>query len=228
MARTLYELDIVESPFVWRSKYALAHKGLDYESRRTAFTDIPSVCGGKHKTVPILVDENGTETCDSLAIATYLDETYSDQAPLFDNGDKARTEEIEGLLGQYGLKGFFPLYIHDIWSSLPEKDATYFRKSREERFSAKLEDMCANREERLPASRAGLATLHDALGGKQWFSGDAPAYPDYVVLAFFAFLKGCAKIPPLAADDPFVDYINRGFALYGGIGEKITGGPIAA
>lgn len=228
MTRTLYELENVESPFAWRSKYALAHKGLDYTSRRTAFTDIPDICDGRHKSVPVLVDEDGTETCDSLAIAHYLDKTYPDQAPLFANGSTARTEEIEGLLGAHGFKAFFPLYIHDIWAGLPEKDAVYFRKSREERFGATLEELSANREERLAASREGLAPLRDALGDSQWFSGDAPAYPDYVTLAFFAWLKGCAKTPPLAADDPLVDYINRGFALYGGIGEAVKGGPIAA
>ncbi len=227
MTRKLYELENVESPFAWRSKYALAHKDLEFTSHRTAFTDIPNVCGGQHKSVPILVDENGTETCDSLSIAKYLDETYP-EAPLFTNSSTARTEEVEGLLGQHGFKAFFPLYIHDIWAGLPEKDAIYFRKTREERFGASLEELSANREERLPQAREGLAPLREALGDKQWFNGDAPAYPDYVVLAFFTWLKGCAKTPPLAADDSLVDYIHRGFALYNGIGEEVKGGPMAA
>ena len=228
MSRIHYELANVESPFAWRSKFALAHKGLAYESRRTAFTDIPTICEGRHKTVPVLVDEDGTETCDSMAIATYLDDKYESASPLLGGERQARTEEIEGLLGAHGFKAFFPLFILDIYNGLPEKDASYFRESREKRFGATLEDLSANRDERLPAAREGMQPLRDALGDKQWYNGDNPGYTDYVVLAFFAWLKGCAKTPPLAAGDPLQDYVERGFALYDGLGNTIQGGPLAA
>ena len=35
------------SPFVWRIRYALAHKGLDYETEPVAFTGIRKIHGGK-------------------------------------------------------------------------------------------------------------------------------------------------------------------------------------
>jgi len=227
MSRTLYELENIESPFVWRTKYALAHKGLAYDVQRTAFTDIPGICGGRHETVPILADEDGSETNDSIAIAAYLDDTYPDTPTLLGNGGLARTEEIEGLLGA-GFQGFFPLYIKDIWAGLPEKDAAYFRSTREARFGATLEDLSANRDARLPDARAALDPLRSALGSAPWFAGEAPGYADYIVLAFFAWLKGCASTPPLAAGDPLLAYIDRGFALYGGIASAIEGGPLAA
>lgn len=228
MPRTLYELENVESPFVWRSKYALAHKGLAYVSKPTAFTDIPGIGNGTHTSVPMLVDDSGVETGDSKTIAAYLDATYPDTAPLLDPAGLARADEVNALIAKVGFGGFFPLYIKDIWTGLPEKDAAYFRASREERFGATLEDLSANRAARLPDARAGLAQLRDELGDNQWFCGDAPGYADYIVLAFFAWLKGCATTPPLAAGDVLVDYVQRGFALYGGIGETIEGGPIAA
>lgn len=227
MPRIHYELENVESPFAWRSKFALAHKGLAYEERRTAFTEIPNICGGRHKTVPILVDENGTETCDSLAISSYLDETYADAPPLLAGNLAARADEINTLLGA-GFANFFPLYITDIWSGLPEKDATYFRSSREARFNTSLEGLAENREARLPDARKALDPLRAALAEASWFSGDAPAHADYCVLAFFAWLKGCATTPPLAAGDPLADYVARGFALYDGLGETIKGGPLSA
>lgn len=227
MARTLYELANVESPFVWRNKFALAHKGLAYNSHRTAFTDIPNVCGGRHKTVPILVDEDGTESSDSLAISTYLDHTYPDAPSLLGDELGARAEEIGTLIGA-GFQNFFPLYIKDICDGLPEKDAAYFRSTREARFNATIEDLCVNRESRLPQARKALDPLREALGDAPWFAGQTPAHADYIVLAFFAWLKGCATTPPLDAGDMLVDYIQRGFALYGGIGEAIEGGPIAS
>lgn len=228
MTRTLYELENVESPFVWRAKYALAHKGLAYEARPIGFTAIPDTCDGRHPTVPFLVDENGDETCDSMNIAAYLDEAYPDAPSLLGHGALERVGQIEKILGQTGFPNFFPLYIRDIWAGLPEKDAAYFRATREKRFGTTLEALSDNREARLIEARAALAPLRAELAGVDWFHGDAPGYGDYIVLAFFAWLKGCAGTPPLAADDPLVDYINRGFALYGGIGETIEGGPLAA
>ena len=227
MARILYELENVESRFVWRSKYALAHAGLSYESRPTAFTDIKNVCGGRHKTVPILVDEDGTEICDSLSILSYLKDTYPDAPSFFGPNGHAQAAYIEDLLGKTGFPNFFPLYIVDIWAGLPEKDAVYFRSSREERFGATLENLSTNRAGRIDAARKQLDPFRDELTKAPWLSGAMPGYSDYIVLAFFAWLKGCATLPPLAVGDPLVEYVNRGFALYDGIGQNIKGGPIA-
>lgn len=227
MPRTLYELANVESPFVWRSKFALAHKGLAYETQRAAFTDIPNTLGGRHKTVPILVDANGTEICDSLEIVAYLDKTYPNAPALLAGPDKIRAEEINALLGQTGFPAFFPLYIRDIWAGLPEKDAAYFRSTREERFNTTLETLSADRDTRLEEARASLAPLRDQIAKAPWFSGAAPGYADYIILAFFAWLKGCATTPPLSSDDPLLAYIERGFALYEGLGDQIEGGSLA-
>ena len=177
--------------------------------------------------MPFLVDDDGSETCDSIGIAAYLDDTYPDAPSLLEAGDLERAQEIEGILGKTGFPNFFPLYIKDIWAGLPEKDATYFRSTREAKFGATLEELSANREDRLPAARASLDPLRAELEGMPWLNGDAPGYADYIVLAFFAWLKGCASTPPLATGDPLVDYIDRGFALYGGIGHAIEGGPLA-
>ena len=225
MPRTLYELADVESPFVWRSKFALAHKQLDYESVRLGFTEIPTSCEGRHKTVPILVDNDGSEVCDSLKIATYLDETYP-EAPALLGVNLSRAREIDGMINSAVFPGFFPLYIYDVWACLEGDQAAYFRKSREERFGATLEEISANRAERLPAARAALNPLRDEIAKAPWLSGNAPSYADYIVLAFFAWIKAAATIPPLAADDPIADYVARGFALYDGLGESISGGAL--
>lgn len=226
MPRTLYELANVESPFVWRAKYALAHKGLAYQTQRTAFTAIATTCEGRHPTVPFLVDENGSETCDSMHIAAYLDDAYPDTPSLLGDGALERAQEIEGILGKTGFPNFFPLYIHDIWAGLPEKDAAYFRSSREARFGTTLESLSAEREARLPAARAALDPLRAEIAKAPWLNGDTPGYADYIVLAFFAWLKGCATTPPLAKGDPLLAYIDRGFALYGDIAKGIDGGPL--
>jgi hypothetical protein len=60
MAVVLYDLvgrdDRRFSPHCWRTRMALAHKGLAYEARATRFTDIPRIGNGQVKTVPAIAD----------------------------------------------------------------------------------------------------------------------------------------------------------------------------
>ena len=54
----LYELvlenGISASPYVWRIRYALAHKGLPCEPIAVGFTEISKILDGRFKTVPII------------------------------------------------------------------------------------------------------------------------------------------------------------------------------
>ncbi len=71
----LYELALADgrsaSPFVWRIRYALAHKGIPFETVYLGFTDIPRAFGGKFKTVPIL-EYGDTALAESWDIARIL------------------------------------------------------------------------------------------------------------------------------------------------------------
>src|SRR5215475_10787097 len=70
------------SPFVWRIKYAIAHKGFAVASVPVGFTAIKQILDGKYQRLPI-IDDAGTIVPDSWAIADYLDRTYPDRPPLF-------------------------------------------------------------------------------------------------------------------------------------------------
>ncbi len=226
MPRKLLELASVESPFVWRTKYALAHKGLAYETVRLGFVDIPKTCEGRHKTVPILVEDDGTEVCDSWDIAAYLDDTYPDN-PLFEGLGYERAREIDGLIGQHAFPAFFPLYIGDVLGKLDAENAHYFRTTREARFGTTIEQLSAGRDGVLPDARKAIEPLRAEITKADWLHGDGPGYGDYIVLAFFAWIKAAATTPPLEAGDPLLDYIARGFGLHGGIGAQLTGGALA-
>jgi len=70
------------SPYCWRTRLALAHKGLDFEHRGTAFTAIPAVGGADYRTVPI-IEDGGQMIGDSARIADYLEAQYPDRPSLF-------------------------------------------------------------------------------------------------------------------------------------------------
>ena len=77
MTRTLYDLtgayDLRFSPNCWRSRMALAHKGLDVECEPCRFTEKDKLAFSGQTRVPVLRDGD-TVVSDSWAIACYLED----------------------------------------------------------------------------------------------------------------------------------------------------------
>jgi Glutathione S-transferase, N-terminal domain len=76
----LYELVLENgysmSPFVWRIRYALAHKGIAFESLPLGFTDISKTFDERFKTLPV-IEHADTMLGESWDIAEYLYGTRS-------------------------------------------------------------------------------------------------------------------------------------------------------
>jgi hypothetical protein len=70
------------SPFVWRTKFALAKKELAYENVAVGYLDIPNIGPGTLTPVPIL-QSNDTFIEDSWLIAEWLDRTYPNHPAIF-------------------------------------------------------------------------------------------------------------------------------------------------
>lgn len=218
----LYELVIENgcpiSPYVWRTAFALAHKGLSRESIPVGFCDIPAIAGGGYKTVPI-IEDGATVICDSWAIADYLDQTYPDR-PLFASAsERSLAEFFDNWFLLDVMRRMFGLYVLDIHDQARPEDQDYFRRSREGFLNgAPLETIVSDRESRVPALREALAPLRMALSSRPWIGGAQPGYADYIALGGFLWAASVATLPPLANDDPLLDWLNRGFDLYGGLG----------
>jgi glutathione S-transferase len=214
MPVTLYDLagadpDRRFSPFCWRSKMALTHKGLAVETVPWRFTEkdkLPQPNAGR---VPVLVD-GGRVVHDSTAIADYLETQYPYRPSLF-GGDSARalTRFVQNwteTVLQPALIGFVVLDIHA--HSAPQ-DQPYFRQSREERLGATLEDVVKNREARLPAFRDNLAPLRRTVERQKFLCGDAPGYADYVVFGAFQWARAISDFELLAGNDPVTAWRGR-------------------
>ena len=93
MARQLFDLvgrDASRpfSPYCWRTRMALAHKGLEVESIPWRFTEKQAIAPHGSDKVPVLLDGE-TTVADSWVIANYLEDTYPDHPSLF-GGDGGR------------------------------------------------------------------------------------------------------------------------------------------
>jgi glutathione S-transferase len=219
---TLYDLQLATgctiSPFVWATKYALKHKGFEIESVPGGFTGILERTGGRSERLPVIVDD-GKWVLDSWLIAEYLDERYPERPPLFSGASmKLLTKFLEGWLWTTAIRPWFGCYIKDYRDlSLPQ-DHEYVTRSRENMLGRKLEEVVVGREDRLPLVPPSLEPLRQLLRESEWLGGTQPNYADYRALSVFLWTASIATTPPLTADDPLRDWLDRGFDLYGGLG----------
>lgn len=225
MAITLYDLAGAEadrrfSPFCWRTKMALAHKGLEVETIPWRFTEKDVLPQPNQGRVPVIVD-NGRVVHDSSAIAEYLETRYSGQPSLFgDATGKALTRFVQNwteTVLQPGLVGFVVL---DICRHSASQDQAYFRQSREERLGTTLENVVNDREARLPAFRDSLTPLRRTVERQKCLAGETPAYADYVVFGAFQWARAISDFELLAADDPVAAWRGRMLDAFGGYARK--------
>jgi len=222
MTITLYDLAGAEpnrrfSPFCWRARMALAHKGLAVETVPWGFIEkdrLPQPNAGR---VPVIVD-GGTVIHDSTAIADYLEEHYADRASLF-GGETGRAlaRFAQNWTETVLQPGIIPFVVLDIHRHSRPQDQDYFRRSREERFGKTLEEVVRGREARLPAFRTSLDPLRRTVKRQDFISGKAPAYPDYIAFGAFQWARAISDFELLAADDPVRAWRGRMLDLYSGL-----------
>jgi glutathione S-transferase len=218
----LFELALEDgrsaSPFVWRIRYALAHKGLDYEAVSLGFTEISKVFGGRFKTVPV-IEHGATQVAESWDIAEYLDRTFPDR-PLFSSpAEAATTRLMDAWFSSEVMRKMFRVYVKDVHDAASPKDRPYFRESREKNMKgATLESFTADRAAHLAAIRQSLTPLRMHLARFPFLGGSAPNYADYIALGAFYWVASVGTLPLLAHDDALRVWLDRGFDLYGGIG----------
>lgn len=221
----LYEIttdgDRRPSPFCWRTKYALAHKDLPFETVPIGFTDIPELHGGSHKTVPIL-DDNGRIVGDSWNIADYLDEAYPDRPRIFSSpAERALCRFLDASLFPSAVRPILEFCIKDIHDHALEKDRAYFRSTREKWFGRTLEQINVEREAARTTARKGLDPVRQLLrDGNPFLSGKSPGYADYMVAGFLLWPASIASLPLLASGDALLPWLGRVQALYSGLGHR--------
>lgn len=205
------------SPFVWRARLALAHKGLEAERVALNFVDKGPLEPSGSKTVPVLEDD-GIWVKDSWAIADYLEDKFPERPSLFgDATGHALTRFFAHWADRVVLAGLFPMLAADICDTLDAANAAYFRQTREARLGRNLDDLRAERESLLGPFRASLAPLRALLDEQPFVCGEAPAYADYLAFSGFAWARGCSRFEPLAEDDPVHDWRERMLDLFGGL-----------
>lgn len=208
------------SPNCWRTRMALAHKKIPYQTVAVGFTDIASIGDGMHKTVPV-IEDRGRFFGDSWTIANYLENVYPERTLLFGGAaGHALTLFTQNWVNDVIHRGIVELIVLDIHDQLGERDKTYFRTSRERRFGRSLEVVQHGRETRVGAFRKSLEPLRKTLAAQPWLSGDAPLYPDYLAFGALQWPRVVSRLPLLSDDDPIAHWFVRCLDLFDGLGRR--------
>jgi len=197
MSLTMYERIGADgrrpSPFSWRIRYALAHKGVEPEFRHVRFADVETIraLSGQHF-VPILTD-GGTVIHDSWNIAGYLEDRFPERPSLF-GGDGGRG--LARLINHWSDNtlgtAIRRLIAADFILCLDAGDRGYYRRSREAAFGCTLEDYCADRPRWLAEFATVTAPLERTLSEQPYVTGAAPGYADYILFSVFQYARlGC-------------------------------------
>ncbi|GJD63086.1 glutathione S-transferase family protein [Methylobacterium frigidaeris] len=214
MSRVLYELAAADpdrrfSPFCWRIRLALEHKGLAFDGRPWRFTERDALAFSGSDKVPVLV-EDGRAIAESSAIAAHLEAAYPDRPSLFGGtaGLALTRFHVAWTDGVLHL-ALVPLLLLDIHRHLDDADRAYFRRSREARFGKPLEAVCPDPEAQLATLRRTLAPVRAVLRHQPFLGGDAPLYADHVVMGAFLWARGVSALALLEADDPVEEWRKR-------------------
>ncbi len=214
------------SPFSWRIRYALAHKGLGTEVVPTRFADVDRIRALSGQDMVPIIQHDGQVVHDSWAIACHLEEHFPDRPTLFGGTIGSGTARlvnhwVDTALALSVRRLIAPDFV---WCLEPE-DRAYYRRSREARFGTTLEQYGADRDRLLPDFIAACAPLESTLSEQAFLAGAAPAYVDYAAFSVFQWARVGSPRDLLADPDalPAVRaWRARMVALHDGLGDRFA------
>lgn len=215
--RILYELvgrgDRRFSPFCWRIRMALKHKGLECEYQPIRFTDKDKIAFSPEKQVPVMLDNNEI-IGDSWKIACYLEKNYGSpkQSLYLNGGTRFVNHWVDTLLHPIMLR----CLIKDIYDHLDSVDRDYFRRTREIVLGETIENIEANHAQHELALQRILFVVRDLLRHDNFIGGLKPSYADYIVFGTFQWARCISPRRFLNDSDPIWYWFGRISSLYDG------------
>jgi len=227
MSRTLYDLaaardDVRFSPYCWRIKMALKHKGLDWREVPWRFTEKNVIAFADSMTVPVLVDGDAV-VADSWNIARHLEAHYP-QAPTLFGGAQGEAHALfikfwcEQTLNPQILR----LIVMDLYARIHPQDKAYFRANREARFRTTLEALVVAPDQGLPALRASLAPVRATLEKQPFLGGERASFADYCLFGVFQWARAMSPITLLEPDDRVYAWRERLLGAFDGFASTLA------
>ncbi|MCC5900516.1 MAG: glutathione S-transferase family protein [Halomonas sp.] len=226
MAITLYDLcgrdeRLRFSPYCWRVRMALAHKGLPFETVAWRFLEKDALAFADYDKVPVLCDGEQTVT-DSFEIMRYLDKTYPDAPVLGEGASYQRALLFKYIVERSVNPALFRIIATDLLAAIHPGDRDYFRETREARFGCTLEEFHQPEQGKQQLKQA-LAPVRDLLRDSAFLDGDAPGGADYLLFGSLMWAYSVSLEALFELGDPVDVWFKRMLGLHDGMaGKAIT------
>jgi glutathione S-transferase len=209
------------SLFSWRTRMALRHKRLEFESVAVCLTDKQAIAFSGGKTVPVIRDGD-TIVRDSWQIAEYLETRYGERPALF-GGEIGRgvSQAFNSWVDRALVPAMLRLIVADIHERVGPADEEYFRTSMEKFLGTTLAEARAAREASLAALAKTLAPMQAALKRQPFVAGAKPAYADYILFSPIQWARVMSPREVLAIDEPLAAWRERILDLFDGFARNI-------
>lgn len=213
------------SPYCWRARMALAHKGLEPDLVPWRFGQADRLPGAPaNRTVPVMVDGDRV-VGNSTAIAFHLEQRHVNGPSLFGGaGGEAHARFILAWADTVLMPAVAPIGTPYVFGVIDPADRAYFRATREKRLGTSLEAAREAAPARAEAVRPLLAPLRRTLETQDFLGGTEPSYADYAVFGAFQWLR-CVGAPALLTpDDPMQGWLEALLDQFDGLAR---GSPVA-
>lgn len=221
----LYELEGTGgrrySLFSWRTRMALTHKGLDFETRPVLMSDKETIGFSGGRTVPVIRDGEAIVR-DSWKIAGHLEAAYPKRPTLFGGAiGQGLCHTFNVWADRTLVPAMLPVVVADIHERVDPADRDFFRAMMEGFLKTKLEDTRAGRDKAIERLGRALDPLRATLKRQPFVCGPAPAYADYIVFSVFQWARVMSPHEVLAADDPVAAWRERVLDLNSGFARNV-------
>ncbi len=210
------------SPFGWRVRMALAHKGLESSSivEGVGFSEKHKLAFSNQELVPVIKDGDMIIS-DSWDIAVYIEKSYKSSSSLFGaNNDFNQVKFISSWVDSQLHPLIARCVVRDILDVISPSEHEYFRKSREKRFGRSLEDVVADRKDTRILLKQTLYPIRKALEIGPFLGGDNPNFSDYAIFGAFMWGRVTSSFQLLESSDPIYNWRERMLSLYDGLAKK--------
>ncbi len=212
MAITLYDLcgrdeRLRFSPYCWRVRMALAHKGLDYTTVAWRFQEKEALAFANYDKVPVLTDGD-TVVTDSFEIMRYLDRAYPEAPVLGEGVSLQRVMFFKQLVERSITPALFKIVVLDLLEAIHPDDRAYFRKTREARFGATLEAV-SNPEQGRQQLKQALVPVSAQLKESLFLYGETPSGADYLLFGSMMWAYTVSTEPLVEESDPVAAWFAR-------------------
>ena len=225
MSRILYDLagadDRRFSPHCWKTKMALKHKGLEFETEPCIFTEVKEkVAFAGAERVPTLKDGDRS-VGDSWAIAEYLEEAYPGAPSLF-GSDEGRA--FARFANEYADTVLLPqiagAIVYDIYDRIVDADRSYFKTSREKMMGRSLDELRPEREAFVSRLRGALFPVRRTVRRQPFLTGETPHFADYCIFGMLQWARCSSDCILLVDGDPVGEWRERMLGLFDSYAES--------